>query len=113
MFYGKQDSVYLGQMHLAIFGHREPSLESSLKRARALELCRVVSPPTGPRGWGEREAAQTPLSGARGLCEPRTVTEGLGVWACEQPRSAQSAGLLSVPVRGAGGWLHGVEQQVG
>lgn len=84
MFYGKQDLVYLGQMHFAIFGHREPSLEL-LKQARALELCRVVSQPTAPRG--------------RGLCEPPTVTEGVGVWAREQPRSAQSPGLLSVAVR--------------
>lgn len=98
MFYGKRDLVYLGQMHFAIFGHREPSLEL-LKQARALELCRVVSQPTAPRGRGGCDAAQTPLSGARGLCEPPTVTEGVRVWAREQPRSAQSPGLLSVAVR--------------
>lgn len=98
MFYGKRDLVYLGQMHFAIFGHREPSLEL-LKQARALELCRVVSQPMAPRGRGECHAAQTPLSSARGLCEPPTVTEGVGVWAREQPRSAQSPGLLSVAVR--------------
>lgn len=51
MFYGKRDLVYLGQMHFAILGHREPSLEL-LKQARALELGRVVSQPTSP-GAGE------------------------------------------------------------
>lgn len=97
MFYGKQDLVYLGQMHFAIFGHREPSLES-LKQAGALELCGVVSQPTSP-GAGENAVLPRRPSAAPGASVSAHGDRGSGVWAREQPGSAQSPGLRfgSVP----------------